>query len=150
MHIKYIAVILLILSGYLDTLDGSIARMYNKKTDKGASLDIIFDRFVEFFIILGIYLYDPSNRALICLLMLGSAYICITSFLIVGILIDKKTEKSFYYSPGIMERTEVFILFIFMIIFPSFFSYLGISFSVLLFLTGLLRIFQFYKSDETV
>ena len=37
---KYLAVFTLLISGYLDTLDGSIARISKKKSSIGAVLDI--------------------------------------------------------------------------------------------------------------
>jgi len=42
---------LLLLSGYCDTLDGTLARLSNQATPQGSVLDICVDRFVEFAII---------------------------------------------------------------------------------------------------
>src|ERR1043165_247925 len=59
-----IAFALLLFSGYFDTLDGSLARHYQKTSSRGAALDIVSDRVVEFAIILGLYLAAPGVRAL--------------------------------------------------------------------------------------
>ena len=45
------AVVCLLVSGYLDTLDGSLARYQNNSTALGSVLDIMADRLVEFSVI---------------------------------------------------------------------------------------------------
>ncbi len=141
------AFVMLLFSGFLDTLDGSMARFKNQTTPFGTVFDIIGDRIVEFSIILGLYLYQPELRALNCLLMLGSILLCITSFLVVGIFTQNNTEKSFHYSPGIIERSETFIFFSIMILFPTTFSLVSYLFISLVFLTTLIRLWQFKRSQ---
>lgn len=141
----FFAVLLLFISGYLDTLDGSIARFQNRDSNQGAMLDIISDRIVESSVILGLYAVDPISRGWLCLFMLASVLICVTTFLVTGIFINQKSEKSFYYSPGLMERTEAFIFFGFMIMFPSGFFPLSLLFSILVTATGMKRAFDFSR-----
>jgi len=138
-----LGILFLGLSGFLDTLDGSLARIKNQTSDRGAVLDITSDRIVEFAIILGLFLVDPVGRGLSSICMLGSTLFCITTFLVVGIFSQNKTEKSFYYSPGIIERAEAFTFFGAMILFPSAFWVLAILYIFLVFLTGAIRIYQF-------
>jgi archaetidylinositol phosphate synthase len=146
--IKWImaAFVMLLFSGFLDTLDGSIARFKNKATPFGAAFDIIGDRMVEFSVILGLYFYQPEERSLNCLLMLGSILLCITSFLVVGIFTQNQSEKSFHYSPGIIERAEAFIFFSIMILFPSLFTITSYLFMTLVLLTTLIRLYQFKRN----
>lgn len=144
-HLNKTAIAALIFSGLLDTLDGSIARFQHISSPKGAVLDITSDRAVEFSFILGLYLLDPS-RGLFCLFMLGSVLLCITSFLVVGIFSKNDSQKSFYYSPGMIERTEAFAFFIACIAFPNYFVFLSISFSILVLVTAMKRIIDFQKS----
>ncbi len=139
------AVGLLIVSGYLDTLDGSLARHHQRTSLKGAALDIVSDRIVECAIILGLYFVEPSSRALPALLMLGSVLICVTSFLIVGLFTENNSEKSFHYSPGLIERAEAFLFFCAMILFPSAFLFLSYSFFLLVSFTAAVRMVQFLK-----
>lgn len=113
------AVVLLLLSGYCDTLDGTLARMNQCATPWGSVLDIMTDRLVEWTTVLALWSIDPNHRSLWCLIMLGSMLLCITSFLVVGIFTENQTHKSFYYSPGIMERAEAFLFFIAMILWPA-------------------------------
>ncbi len=138
---------MLLVSGFLDTLDGSIARYKNQTTPWGTAFDIIGDRVVEFSVILGLYLYQPEVRSLNCLLMLGSILLCITSFLVVGIFTQNKTEKSFHYSPGIIERAEAFIFFSIMILIPASFAFVSYLFMALVFLTTLIRLWQFKRTQ---
>ena len=145
MQYNYMAIILLLCSGYLDSLDGALARAQNKTSDFGSMLDIVCDRLVEFTVILGLFAIDPTHRGWLCLLMLGSILICVTSFLVVGIFENNSSEKSFHYSPGIMERAEAFIFFIAMIALPSYFQFLALCFIFLVFLTAAIRIFEFHS-----
>lgn len=137
-----LALCLLLASGILDTLDGSVARLTNQHSDSGAMLDIISDRFVEFFIILGLFLQNVDVRGLACLLMLGSILICVTSFLVVAIFTQNQAHKGFHHSPGLIERFEAFVFFIAMICFPRQFNMIAYVFSGLVFLTACLRIYN--------
>jgi len=140
------ALVFLSLSGFFDTLDGSLARHLKKISPKGAILDITTDRIVEFAIILGLYLYSPEKRALLALGMLGAVLLCVTTFLVVGIFQKKCSEKSFHYSPGIIERGEAFLFFAFMMLFPSLFTILSLIFISLTLITSCIRVFQFIKN----
>ena len=80
-----LAIILLLASGYLDTLDGTLARLTNQSSDWGSVLDITVDRIVEFVVILSLWLVAPEMRSFWVIMMLGSILLCITSFLVVGI-----------------------------------------------------------------
>lgn len=141
-----LALVLLALSGFFDTLDGSLARHLGKASPKGAVLDITADRLVEFAIILGLYLYFPEKRALLCIGMLGAILICITTFLVVGVFEQNDSEKSFHYSPGLIERGEAFIFFALMVLFPSLFSPIALIFISLTSITAYIRVFQFIKN----
>jgi len=139
------AILFMVFSGYLDTLDGSLARATNKSSNIGAFLDIVADRIVEFSVILGLFLVDPTSRGVLCFLMLGAVLICVTTFLSVAIFQENDSNKGFFYSPGIMERAEAFILFTIMIAFPSTFNFVSILFVFLVCLTGMIRTYEFCK-----
>lgn len=142
----WLAFLGLLLSGFLDTLDGSLARHLNLVTSKGAALDIVCDRVVEFAVVLGLCLVDLPTRGLPGLFMLGSILLCITTFLVVGIFVENKSMKSFFYSPGLIERGEAFIFFSIMILFPSTFMVMAYLFSALTFFTASFRLWEFMKS----
>lgn len=140
---KWLALLLLWSSGLFDVLDGSLARTTHNKSPAGAMYDIVSDRAVEFFVIYGLFVVNSSDRANLCLIMLGSILICVTSFLVVGILTDNDAEKSFHYSNGLMERCEAFIFFSLMILFPSQFILLSVVFIILVCYTTVVRLYEF-------
>lgn len=137
------ALLFLVVSGYLDVLDGSVARSRKETSPYGAVFDIVSDRVVEFSVVFGLYLVQPEQRGFYCLLMLGSILICVTSFLVVGIFNENSSDKSFHYSPGIMERTEAFGFFALMIALPSIFPWFASIFTLLVLLTAAKRVKEF-------
>jgi phosphatidylglycerophosphate synthase len=141
-----LALIFLFLSGFFDTLDGSLARHQRKTSQQGAALDIVSDRIVECAILFGLFFVAPESRTLPTFLMLASIFICVTSFLIVGLFTDNHSEKSFHYSPGLIERAEAFIFWGLMILFPSTFHALSYAFSILVLTTATIRMRQFLKN----
>ena len=146
LDLPWVAFLALLLSGFLDTLDGSLARYLNLVTSKGAALDIVCDRIVESAAIIGLFFVAANIRALPSLVMLGSILLCITTFLVVGIFIENQSMKSFFYSPGLIERGEAFIFFSIMILFPSTFMIAAYLFSALTFFTAIFRLWEFMKN----
>lgn len=145
-----LATIFLLLSGFLDTLDGTVARIENKTSDIGSILDIVSDRIVELALMCGLFAIDPHNRSGFVLAMLGSCYLCITSFLVVAIFASNESSKGFHYSRGLMERAEAFIFFILMIWFPSGFNVFAVTFSSLVLLTSYLHIKKFIQFSNVM
>ena len=145
---QWAAVILLLGSGYFDTVDGTIARKKKAISDVGSLFDIFTDRVVEFAVILGLWIVAPHERALMCLLMLGSIFLCVTSFLTVGIFSENHSKKSFHYSPGLIERPEAFIFFVLMILCDHYFSLLSATFVVLVGVTTAVRLYEFWRMSE--
>ncbi len=140
----YSAVFLLFLSGYFDSLDGVLARLTNTTSQFGSALDIVCDRIVEFLIILSLFLIAPLDRGFGALLMLGSVYICVTSFLVTGIFTPNTSNKGFHYSPGLIERLESFLFFAFMFLMPNYFLWLALVYSSLVSWTTLSRMTKFF------
>lgn len=145
---KLLAIGLIIFSGILDTLDGAVARQTNASTCLGTVLDIVSDRLVEATIIISLFYCAPQVRGASCLFMLASILLCVTSFLVVGIFAQNNTAKSFYYSPGLMERPEAFGFFITMIIWPQYFNILASIFVGLVLLTTMIRCVEFARQSQ--
>lgn len=143
---NWLACFLLLLSGYLDMLDGTVARLTGRSTAFGTMLDIMCDRAVEWAVIMGLYAVEPNARGWLCLLMLGSVLIVVTSFLTAGIFVKNDGNKSFNYTPSLMERPEAFLFFMMMIFFPAWFWWLSLLFIILVLYTALLRIWQTHKN----
>lgn len=138
------AVILLWLSGLLDAVDGTIARKTGTMSPFGSVMDVTFDRLVEISLLLSIG-YRYSNEPMIFALLASSIILSMTIFLTVGATSEKATEKSFYYQPGLAERTEGFILFTMMMIFTNYVDLLAIVFSGLVLITACQRFIEAYK-----
>ncbi len=149
-HHKLLALIFLLLSGYCDMLDGSLARHHENSSLLGCVFDIVADRLVEFSIILGLFLFDPATRGLMCILMLGSMLFCITSFLVIGIFAENDSHKGFFYSVGLMERAEAFIFFAAMIIWPHAFTYLATAFVILVTYTAIMHVYRFAVYNKAI
>ena len=139
MHI--IAVTLLWVSGYLDAVDGAMARRSNSSSSFGTLLDIVSDRIVEVSIVLvlGLKFVDVRYNLIVltvCILM------SMTIFLTVGALSEKKGVKSFYYQAGEVERSEGFIFFSLMILIPSYLGIITNIFSILIIITAIQRFLE--------
>lgn len=143
-----LATILLLISGYLDTLDGTMARLYGQITHVGAALDLTMDRLVEISVIIGLFAVDPEARAWPALLMISSLLLCTTGFLAVAIFTPNTSIKSFHHSPGVVERAEVFIFFIAMIWLPNYYVLLASIFTASVMITGSLRLYQFWQTEQ--
>lgn len=139
-----ISLILLWLSGFLDAVDGSMARELNQMSAWGTVLDVTFDRIVELGIIVALAIRFPQAQLLLLLLTEGIVF-SMTVFLTVGALSEKKGMKSFYYQAGLAERTEGFILFSVMILFPHWLMWSTGLFLFVEVFTGLQRMFEARK-----
>ena len=117
-----LSIIILWISGYLDSVDGAMARMKGESSSWGTLLDVTFDRIVELGMILVLAFKFPKSR-LALLFLTMTILISMTIFLTVGALSKNNGVKSFRYQAGVAERSEGFIFFSLMILFSS--SYLN-------------------------
>lgn len=139
-----VAVTFLWVSGFMDAVDGEMARISNNSTPWGTIMDVTFDRLVELGVVLAIALKQPQCR--LELLFLSSAIIIsMTIFLTVGALSQNKGSKSFYYQAGVAERTEGFIFFTLMILIPLHLTLITNIFSILIAITALQRLLEARK-----
>ncbi len=142
-----VALSLLWVSGLLDVLDGTVARLTGKSSKLGAYLDMIFDRMVEAAVILGFYFLMPQH-ALVYLLFFIGVIFNFTTFMLAGNLFNNTSNKSMHYDVGILERTETFLMFTLLMLLPSFTFYILILFNSLLFLTGIIRMYRIIKFER--
>jgi len=131
------SLILLWLSGLMDVLDGELARLGKQSSQKGALLDIFFDRIVEIAYIFA-FIGTASSESLLTLSV--TIILSMTLFLSVGAMSTKTSKKAFYYQAGLMERTEAFILFSLMILFTEFATYIAYVFAFLIVITIFQRV----------
>ena len=139
----FVALALLWISGFLDAVDGAMARLSRTSSPFGTVLDITFDRLVEISIIIGLALVYPD--ALLPLLILSVAIIfSMTVFLTVGAVSEKAGMKSFYYQAGACERTEGFVLFSLMILLPAYLNAITLFYAAMVMFTGGQRLIEAY------
>lgn len=96
--------LLLLISGMLDTIDGTVARMNNVESKFGAQLDSSLDRYIEFAVFLGILFYYRTDWIffVVFLAMVGSIMVSYTRARAESLGVNKIV--------GLMSRTERFIL----------------------------------------
>lgn len=138
--LNLIAFFLLWVSGFLDTVDGTMARL-TKPSAWGTVLDVTLDRVVEISVILGLAFRFPDVMWALLLLSV-SIIVSITIFLTVGAVSEKQGMKSFYYQAGLAERTEGFILFSLMMLFTNQLLYLTLLFFIIELFTGMQRLWE--------
>jgi CDP-diacylglycerol--glycerol-3-phosphate 3-phosphatidyltransferase len=98
--------LLLLLAGFLDTVDGSVARLTGRSDRFGALLDSTLDRYAEFFVFFG-FLYHFRNRwmfAVVLLALMGSV--------MVSYVKARAQSLGTVRTVGLMQRPERFALLI--------------------------------------
>lgn len=115
-HMLETGLILFVLSGFMDMIDGAVARATNSATARGAFIDGVLDRYVELLLILGLTIYlgrteflSAPSEAWMILLLFGAV---MTSFVRAyadhrGIIRDPVEQKRM---GGLLERAERLIL----------------------------------------
>ena len=143
----FISTILMVLSFFIDTLDGAIARS-GKTTIFGGILDVFCDRTVEVLIIMALISTQPLKLIWPGMLSLGAIILCITMFLIVGGSIKEtnleESKKVIYYRHGLMERSETLLFLLLITILVLWRFILLMIFAILVFITALLRLRDAY------
>ena len=143
----WIAVFLLWLSGFLDVIDGSVARLSNKSSNLGAYLDLVLDRMVEAAVILGFAFLLPSNY-IAYLLFFVAVIFNFSSVIVAGALFKNTGEKIMHYDVGIAERTETFVVFTLMILFNKNVYWILMIFNIIIFLTGIIRFIKIIRQEN--
>jgi len=141
------AFVMLWLSGLLDVLDGTVARLTGNSSPIGAYMDLILDRMVEAAVILGFYHAFPEH-ALMYLLFFVAVLFNFTTFLVAGSLFKNDGNKSMHYDVGIAERTETFITFSLMMLFTPALYWILFVFNGIVFMTGLIRFYKVVKFSK--
>ncbi len=141
---EILAIIFLWLSGYLDAIDGTVARKTNTQSELGGFLDIVSDRVVEVCMLMALVYITPSI-AIEVIFVLGGIIISMTIFLLSSSIIDKRSDKMFYYQTGLAERTEGFLMITLGIIFKGYCSMIMIIFAMIILFTAVQRFREVVK-----
>ncbi|MDE2383878.1 MAG: CDP-alcohol phosphatidyltransferase family protein [Alphaproteobacteria bacterium] len=137
----------LLLSRLADGMDGAMARMAGKQTDRGAFLDISLDFVFYACVPLGFAVGNPASNALPAAMMLAAFVTTGTSFLAYATLAAKRGEtstaypsKGIYYLGGLTEGSETIGVFCLMCLWPGWFGALAYAYAALCALTTATRI----------
>lgn len=112
-----LALLAIIISGLMDALDGAVARASGLTTKFGAVLDAVLDRYVEFFIIIGIAIGKYANWLYAFLALFSSIMVSYTR---------ARAESSGGLkncAVGIFERQERLLTIIIATLILPFFNY---------------------------
>ncbi|TFF99302.1 MAG: CDP-alcohol phosphatidyltransferase family protein [Promethearchaeota archaeon] len=143
-----LSIIFIIISFVFDAFDGALARL-DKPSIFGGILDMFCDRTVEVSIIIALISTDANLLMWPGIFSLGAIILCITMFLVVGGAVNaenlKEAQKVIYYRKGLMERSETFLFLLFIIIFIAIRWILFWLFSLFIFITAFLRLYDAYK-----
>lgn len=127
------------LSAFFDILDGTVARATGTVSPLGAFLDLILDRIVEAcFIMAFAYVFPAAVWPSMVFLTL--VIVNFSAFLVAARLFPNMGRKSMHYEGGLVERSETFILFGLMLIFPEAAGVLIWIFNILMALTTAIRL----------
>ncbi|MCG8453194.1 MAG: CDP-alcohol phosphatidyltransferase family protein [Spirochaetales bacterium] len=137
-----------LISALLDILDGTVARLTGKSSPLGAFLDLMLDRIVEVCFIMAFALRFPQTH------WPGTVFLALvivnfSAFLLAGSLFKNTGKKSMHYEDGLVERTETFLLFTLMLIFPKAAPIFIWAFNALMMYTAYRRITRIVAHTNT-
>jgi phosphatidylglycerophosphate synthase len=132
------ALLVLLISGLLDAVDGRVARLGAGSTPWGGVLDLTFDRIVEAAVLLGIALPHPDWHQP-ALVLACTWYVNLCVFLAVGAASERHGDKVIAYPPGLLERTEGLLFALVVVIAPSFAPAAGYGYAALELVTAAQR-----------
>jgi len=140
-----LGLLLLLVNRLADGVDGALARRTGA-TDLGAYLDIVLDFIIYSGAVFAFALAQPDHATAAAFLIfsfMGTG----SSFLAFAIFAAKRKldgqaagNKSFYYLGGITEGTETILLFVVVLLFPSWFAAAAYFYGALCWLTTIGRI----------
>ncbi len=144
-----LSIFLLWLSGLLDVLDGTVARLTKNSTKGGAYMDLILDRMVEAVYVLAFaYKFPQANYAFLFFYI--AVIFNFTTFIVAGGLFQNTGVKSIHYDVGIAERTETFIVFTLMALLTNYVFPILMVFNAIIFMTGIIRFKRVLKHCKSL
>ncbi|SOE18087.1 phosphatidylglycerophosphate synthase [Hoeflea halophila] len=143
-----VALVLIVISRICDGLDGSVARA-SRPTDFGGYLDITLDFVFYGAVPLAFVVYDPAANALAGAALIFSFYVNGASFLAYAVVAEKRGlsttargVKSIYFTTGLAEASETYIVFAIFCLWPAWFAPVAWVFTVICLYTAISRVVQ--------
>ena len=140
-HQLKIGLVLLLLSGLGDILDGTVARLTDNSHAVGAYMDLISDRMVEASFIIGLSISFPQYY-FAYILFLTAVLLHFSTFVFAGSLFNNDSYKSMHYDRSFIERAEAFVFFSIMLLIPQYIFELLMLLNVLIFICAITRFFR--------
>jgi phosphatidylglycerophosphate synthase len=135
-----------------DGLDGAVARLTQRTSDRGAFLDITLDFLFYASVPLAFAWANPSTNALAAATLLAAFVGTGSSFLAFAVLAAKRAQvnphlpqKGFYFLGGLTEGTETIAVLVLMCLWPTLFVPLAYGFALLCALTIASRVWAGWK-----
>ena len=145
-ELYWAALAVLLVSRFLDGLDGAVARR-TQLTDLGGYLDITLDFMVYAAVVFAFALADPARNALAAAFLTTSFMAPAATFLAYaifaqkhGITTDIRGAKSLYYLGGLTEGFETILTLSLMCAFPDWFAVIAVVYGIMCWITGGTRI----------
>lgn len=138
-----ISFIVCVLTISIDMIDGAVARVTNKATIFGAYLDTVTDRFIEFFIIFGLFFVSYPNlifnsKTWTMILLFGSMMSTYSK----SAALEKGLIKKELKGGGLLEHTDRLVLFLIIILI----SYFSLQYAIyLIAITSVLTVISFFQ-----
>ncbi len=137
---------LLLVSRFMDGLDGAIARL-TRLTDVGGFLDITLDFIFYAAVVFAFALAAPERNALAAAFLTTSFMAPASTFLAYAIFAQKhgitteiRGAKSLYYLGGLTEGFETIITLCLMCVIPTWFPVIAVVYAIMCWITGGTRI----------
>jgi phosphatidylglycerophosphate synthase len=137
---------LMLVSRFMDGLDGAIARL-TRLTDVGGFLDITLDFIFYASVVFAFALAAPEKNALAAAFLAASFMAPASTFLTYAIFAQKhgitteiRGAKSLYYLGGLTEGFETIFALCLMCVFPDWFPVIAVVYGILCWITGGTRI----------
>ena len=139
------------LNRFFDGIDGALARL-TSATDRGAFLDISLDFLFYASVPLGFAIFDPQANALAATCLLFSFIGTGSTFLAYSLIAERRglsaphfRNKGIVYLSGVVEGFETILFFVAMCLWPAHFAIMAYVFSVLCWLTVIIRLLAGWK-----
>lgn len=137
----FIALFLLVLSGFCDVLDGTLARLQNNAKPLGAYIDLISDRMVEALFIYACAITFPEHIHAYFMFYIA-LLLHFTTFVAAGALFKNDGNKSMHYDACLIERAEAFIIFGAMLLLPHYINWLLMTLNIGILISALSRFWR--------
>lgn len=141
-----IGLLLIVFSRIGDGLDGAVARQTGT-TDFGGLIDIVLDFAFYGAIPLAFIILDPAANGLAGAVLIFSFYVNGASFLAYAIIAEKRGQtttkrgtKSIYFTTGLAEATETYLVFGLFCLWPAGFAIVAWVFALVCFYTATARL----------